>query len=215
MAITKLQLYNSACIHLGERQLSSLTEEREPRRLLDAAYDRGQGFIVRCLSKGLWNFAMKATKMDASTSITPSFGYAYAFDKPSDYVRMSAISADENFLDPLAFYDIERAYFYADVDPIYIRYVSSDSSYGSNFDLWPETFSEWAGAFLATQIAQPLMKDKDYKNLLTDTRRMLIEARSIDAQEEPVRFPAQGTWTRARYGGRSRRDRGSRNSLIG
>ena len=39
--ITRLQLYNSALLLLGERNLASLSENREPRRLLDHVWDTG------------------------------------------------------------------------------------------------------------------------------------------------------------------------------
>ena len=39
MAIDKLSVYNNALILIGERTLTALTENREPRRLLDSSFD--------------------------------------------------------------------------------------------------------------------------------------------------------------------------------
>jgi hypothetical protein len=59
--ITRLGLYNDALtLHLGERRLAGITENTEPRRILDAAWDRsGQpdGGPIHCLELGYWNFA--------------------------------------------------------------------------------------------------------------------------------------------------------------
>lgn len=214
MAITKLQLYNIALMALGERTIDSLSESGEPRRLLDEVYDRGKGAITRCLEQGQWNHAMRAVKIDASASVSPSFGFDRAFDKPTDFIRLNQISADENFSFPLEQYEIEGDYIYAWVDPLYLRYVSNASTYGADFSKWPDTFSEYVGYWMATQIAPKLINDVDLRLLREETRRLLIEARSKDASQEPPRRLPLGSWARSRGGG-IRGDRGNRGSLIG
>lgn len=214
MATDKISLYNIGLRFIGERSLASVAEDREPRHLLDEVYDAGDGAIKYFLEQGLWNFAMRAVQIDKSASISPSFGYQNAFDVPTDFVRLASISAGEYFTEPLTRYEKEQAYIYADVDPIYMRYVSNDSSYGNDLSLWPETFTLWAGAWLGMQIAPRLKNDLDLQHLEKRVKRLLVDARSKDAQEEPTRFPALSSWNRARFGG-SRSDRGSRSQLIG
>lgn len=214
MAITRLGLYNIACAAIGERQLDSLTENREPRRLLDTIYTRGNGAIRYFLECGLWNHAMRTIKIEEDASVTPSFGLTYAFSKPSDFVRLNQMSANEHFYDPLNEYEDEGGYWYADVNPLYIRYVSDHADYGADLSLWPESFSLWAGHWLATQIAPTLKNDIDMERLEKRTKDLLMKAQSLDAQNEPARFPPRGSWVRAR-GGRGGGDRGSRSTLIG
>jgi hypothetical protein len=45
MSASKLKLYNDALGILGERRLASLTENREPRRVLDEVWDAGKGVV--------------------------------------------------------------------------------------------------------------------------------------------------------------------------
>src|ERR1700724_1414124 len=71
---TQLFIYNEALGHLGERQLASLSEPREPRRVLDSYWSDVVGF---CLSQGLWKFAKRTILIDNSSSLTPQFGYNY------------------------------------------------------------------------------------------------------------------------------------------
>lgn len=216
MATDRLALYNIACFALGETRLANLNEEREPRRLLDEVWTRGAGAIRYWLEQGLWNHAIRTVQTDASTSVSPTFGLTYAFDKPSDFVRLVQLSASEYFSDPLTNYEIEANYFYAEVDPLYMRYVSDDGDFGNDLSLWPETFTLWGGTWMGLQIGKGLLNDKDYKDLKLDTKRLLIDARSKDAQQEPTRFPPYGSWVRARHGSRGGgRDRGSRSQLIG
>ena len=54
----RLSLYNDALLLCGERALTSLSEDREPRRLLDQIWNSG-GVNV-CLAEGQWFFAMRA-----------------------------------------------------------------------------------------------------------------------------------------------------------
>src|SRR3989304_2928798 len=97
---SRLSLYNQALTeHLEERRLVSLTENREARRVMDDVWDGPT--IKGCLSAGLWNFAIRSAMYAASPSIEPDFGYRYAFDKPTDWVRTAAVASDEYFKEPL------------------------------------------------------------------------------------------------------------------
>ena len=214
MTTDRIAIYNVALASLGERSLTALTESQESRRLLDEVWTRGGGAIKACLEQGLWNFAIRASQVDASSSISPAFGYANAFDKPTDFVRLVQLSPGEYFVDPLNNYEFEAQYIYADVDPIYIRYVSDDASYGNDLSLWPESFTLWMGHWMGVQIAPRLKNDLDMEKLEKRAYRLLVNARSRDAQQEPARFLPLGSWVRARSG-RSARQRGSRNQLIG
>jgi len=216
MATNKLSLYNIACLALKERPLDSLTEDAEVRHLLDEVYDRGQGAVKYCLEQGLWNFAMRAVKIDKDSSVSPSFGFNNAFSIPTDFVRLNQLSAGEYFSSPLMLYEFEQAYIYCDADPIYMRYVSDDGTWGGDMSLWPETFTQWVGYYLATQVGPSLLNDKDEEALEKKAKRRLRDARSKDASQEPVRFPPLSSWASSRSGRYSgRRDRGSRSSLIG
>lgn len=218
MATDKLTLYKIALAACGERSIAKLSEPRESRRLLDEVWNRGSGAVKYFLEQGLWNFAIRTSKLDSSSSVSTDFGYTYTFDMPSDYVRLVELSSGEYFTQPMTRFEIEQIYLFADVDPIYMRYISDDSSYGSDLSLWPETLTLWAGYWLATQIAPTLKNDIDMERLERRTRRYLADARSKDAQQEPARWPPLSSWASARLnriGHGGRRDRGSRGSLIG
>ena len=216
MATNKLAIYNVACLALGERPLDSLTDDVEIRHLLDHVYDRGDGVIRATLEQGHWNFGMRAVKIDKDSSVTPEFGFSNAFSIPLDFVRLNMISAGETFGRVLTRYEIEGAYIFADIDPIYLRYVSDDIEWGADLSLWPETFFKFVGYHLAGEVAPSLTNDIDMEALTRRITRVRRDARSKDASQEPVRFPPLSSWSTARFGRYSgRRDRGSRNSLTG
>ena len=213
MAITQLGLYNEALRILGERRLANLTENREPRRVLDDIWNDGARDY--CLEQGQWNFAMRAVQIDASTVTIPAFGFVNAFDKPSDHIRTAGVAEDEFFNVPLIHMLEEVGFWFADINPIYVRYVSNSDSYGYDLNRWPQTFSKYVAAYLASEAAFTLTQSPEKKQLaMALTAQRLLDARSKDAMAEATAFAPQGGWTSARRVG-TRGDRGKRNKLIG
>lgn len=220
MATTRLKIYNGALRLCSERAIASLTVNEEGRRLLDEIWN--DGGVRYCLEQGQWRFAMKAAKMTPDTSVTPDFGLANAYAKPSDWCVTSAVCQDEFYNVPLLRYTDEAGYWFADINPIYVKFVSDSESFGSNLALWPVSFTEYVKAYFAGQIIGKLSADQEKRDLILKPRtgllsQALLVAKNRDAMAEPTKFPAQGRWTRARQGGRNSgwNDGGNRGSLIG
>ena len=166
----------------------------------DEVFNRGSGAIRYFLEQGYWNHAIRTSQIDSSPSVDPVFGFAFAFDLPSDYVRLVQIGTGENFTDPLIRYEIEAGFIHADIDPIFFRYVSDDADFGNDLSLWPESFTLWAGTWLGVQVAPTLKNDLDLKELRKEEKRLKIDARSKVAQALPPRWPPLSSWARARHG---------------
>jgi uncharacterized protein YneR len=206
-------LYNGALAILGERKLASLSENREPRHQLDEIYSRD--FVERCLRAGQWNFAIRSIKPESSTTITPPFGHEFAFEKPSDLVRLAGFCSDEFFTNPITDYVTESDYWFAHQEDVYIRYVSNDSEYGFDFGKWPVDFTNWVEHELAERVAPRLTGlEYDSDKLANKVKKAKRDASATDAQEQGAKFPPPSSWQLARTG-RSRSDRGRRGSLIG
>lgn len=213
---TKLSLYNGALRVLGQPKLASLTEAAERRYLLDDAYD--DNAVNFCLSQGNWNFATRATQRDSNPSITPDFGLEYGFDKPSDWVKTTTITSDEFFKCPLVDgeYVDEQSKWFANIDPIYVRYISSDSAYGGDLSIWTPSFVDYFETYLARKIVKNVHQSStDFDGVMKMEAKALTRARSNDGANEGIKFmPATG-WARARSGWGGRSDRGRRNNLTG
>ena len=207
---TQLGLFNGALRLLKERKLASLSENREPRRLLDDAWGDGQteGAVKYCLQLGQWTFATRTVQADYSPSVEPPFGYRYAFDQPEDLVRVCGIFCDPECAIPLLKYTDERHFWYADQATIYVSYVSNGLDYGADLSLWPETFAKMVEAFLATEIAGNLSQSETLIQLAAQAfKQTRLEAASLDAANKPTKFMPQGSWTRARHGDSYRNSR--------
>lgn len=207
---TQLIIYNNALLELGEALLSGLSENREPRRVLD---QRWTTTVYKCLEAASWNFATRTIQIDADPDIDLSFGYTYAFPHPNDWLRTAAISADENFSCPLIDFADEASVWKANVTPLYIRYISNGADFGMDLSLWPNTFADYVAAQLAADIASRVRESKQ-ADMIKLARLRFSKAAAVDAVgQAPARKPV-GRFVNARAGGFGG-DRGRRGSLTG
>lgn len=209
----KLSIYNGALNIIGERRLANVTENRETRFKLDDIFDND--FLKRVLQMGQWNFAARSAKIPASTTISPTFGFEFAFPKPFDFVRTMRIAFDDFFKQPITQYNDEAGFWFANDEEIFVQYVSSDIQFGGDFSLWPFNFTEMTEHYLAYKVA-PRLTGLDLSDtaLLGKWKLALKEAKAVDAMESPARFAPQGAWASSRQGFRSG-ERGKRTQLIG
>lgn len=214
MSATKLQIYNEALTeHLGERELASLTESREPRRVLDNIWDAGG--VNYCLEKAQWSFGRRVLEITADTSVSPDFGHQFAFARPTDLARITKLCTDEFLRCPLLDYTYEGGYFFADIDIIYLEYVSTDTGFGGDMSRWPESFTRVVAAYLAYRACGRIKSTGASKDdLRKEFERLLADAASKDAMSTPTRFPPAGSWVSSR-GGNGNGERGSRTTLMG
>lgn len=220
MATDRLKIYNGALLICSEQQLASITENREPRHLLDLVWN--DGGVRYCLEQAQWHFAMRATRLDYNPSIEPDWGFRRAFDKPTDWVNTSGVFQDEFLQTPLTMYADEVSYWFADLDQIFVKYVSDDSLFGMDFGKWPASFTDYVKSYFASRVVHRLPGGADHIERITHPRtgvmaRNLLIAKNKAAMTQPATFPQRGTWAAARHRGMSgfRRDGGNTNSLIG
>lgn len=148
---TQLGLYQRALRLLGERRVVSLSEAREPRRVLDDAYE---DVVQFCLAQGMWSFAMrlrKITKKDKG-----DFDFKYMFDRPADVLHIFKVAKDKDFQPAnLLVHDFADTggKWYADVETLYVLHTSNSTDVGGNLALWPQAFSFYVAAVLAADVA--------------------------------------------------------------
>lgn len=209
---TKQQIFTGALYELGDRKVLT-TESVEARRALDDVYDE---VLAECLEAGSWNFAMETVQLAADTGVTPNFGYAEVFAKPTDWVKTIGISGDEYFAYPLLQYLDDSNYWSADITPIFVRYVSDDTGLGLDLTRWPTSFTRYVELELAVRVCMRLTNDKQLKEQLKMERdKARRRALNKDALDEPnPKFKPPGSWTQSRQSV-TRGDRGSRSNLTG
>lgn len=199
----KLAIYNGALRRLGSRRLASLAENREPRRVLDDIWGAGDKIARDVLELGDWNFAIKSVEGVYSPSVEPPFGHTRAFNKPDDFRRLSALSADPYFRLSLTAseYSDEAGYWFTDHDVIYIRYVSDDTDYGRDSSKWTGAFTDYLEAKMAWEACERITNSTSKRDRLERDMAMALKtAKSHDAMNEGVKFPQPTSWQTARQG---------------
>jgi hypothetical protein len=209
---SRLLLYKGACRHLGETSLSALTDNVPIRYALDDVWDGGG--VERCLDEGQWNFATRSSRLDHDPSITPDFGYPYAFEKPTDFVRTTSVCTDEFFNCPLREYRDELLYWWANQTPLFVRFVSKHNNYGMNIGEWPESFAAFAEAAFAYEVTSVATFASKRAETSAVRAELLLKAQSRDAMETPAPRKPLGSWASSR-GGFGGGERGSTSRLIG
>jgi hypothetical protein len=127
----------------------------------------------------------------------------------SDFIRTYRQSAYPQLDPPL--FDIvdEPNYWFANCDPLYVKYVSNSSAYGKDLSIWPETFADYVALRLALKTCKRITGKEPSEELIRAEKKARMDARAKDAMNEPIGFPPVGTWVRSRGGGfntRTRRD---------
>ncbi len=196
---TKLSIYNGALAILGETPLASLSEDRSARYWLDRAWDNG--IVDDCLEQGQWAFATRSQKITNSTSITPAFGYRYAFEIPDDFKGLIGIWTDDYFSDQLEKYFYEADVIYCDYDTIYIKFVSNAATYGYNLARWTQVFSKYVEHHLAVESEPNISNNPSLKaKLETQETSKLIAAKNFDKRNKQRKKMEAGTWVSSRSG---------------
>lgn len=198
---SQLEIYNLALSHIRESKLASLSEAREARYQLDLYYDQDLKWM---LEAGFWKFALRTVKIDYDPDTATAFGASRVFNKPTDWVRTYLVSASERLDPPLEEWVEEGNAFIADVTPIYVRYVSNESSgYGMDMTRWTARFIDAFTWRLASSIAPKIMgaSEASKAKIEESQDRKLKEALAFEAMREPNRRPPAGKWNQSRFRG--------------
>jgi len=199
----RLSIYQGALRLLGDGRIDSLTEDNPRRYKLDDAWVPSVNYM---LEQGLWNFAIRTDEIDYDANFEPLFGFQYAFSVPDDWVRTNDINQEPFFRERFENFEIEKDHWYADVNPLYIRYVSNGPQYGWNLGRWTQSFVKALEAYLAFECGLSISADRGTRSDLYQLyEKRLSEAKARDAVEEAVRRQPVGRLIRARFNNTSRR----------
>lgn len=210
---TKLGVYNLTLLELKQRKLTALTDNNVARRTLDDHWDSTVEWMI---AEASWNFAVRSVAIEHSEDVEPEFGFTYAIEQPSDYVRLVSIAANGDFWPTLDRYHIDTlagtTYWHTFVDPLYVRYVSNDTDYGWNLGRWTPSFERALVMQLACRAAPHItaMGADVLAGMEKRASRDLRNAKTKDAIEQMADRPPPGRLVSARINGSrmARRSRG-------
>jgi len=189
MALTKLSIYNDALLLIGERKLSSETEARESRRLLDSAFDLGA--VDYCLEIVKPVFSRATIKLTSSVA-SSNHDLDNVFTLPSDWISTIDVYSDSRLDQPISRYINENKTIACEYSTIYLRYVSNTK--GTVYSDWSPAFTRTVTAYLAREISLRLAPD-ELENLEATFTNRVEAALSIESEKEPQQRSKPSTTT--------------------
>lgn len=167
---TAVTIVSQALRELGENGITALTEDSTAGRLANALYDKERRKELRAHR---WNFAIKRVAL-AQFGTAPAFGYSYAYNIPSDYLRV----LEEQFHD--TDFKVENGKVLTDngtFNLLYVADITDPTMFDADFVDVLVARMKWKMAYAITGSAAKEQQAKaDYDTQVRD-------ARSIDAQE--------------------------------
>lgn len=134
-----------------------------------------------------WNFATKRSSL--ARAGTPSFGYADAYDLPTDFLRVNTLGSETDFYDHPVDYQIEngqillnRTDLFASGTSLPIRYVYDFTNVSKMSPLFITSFAASIAVFLSSKIKSSLV---DMDRLRQFEKDKTAEAKSVDGQQRP------------------------------
>jgi hypothetical protein len=199
---TKLSVFNSALVSLGNSPLASTSDNVSARKTLDSVWDDCLAFMIEA---GMWKFAARAQALTSGSSqgnSTSAIGLHIQYDLPSDYVRILNISDNNRFRPTLIDWKIEQNQLYCDAAQVYIEYVSNSTGFGYASTNWTPAFTKAMSDELALRAAPLLLAAGAGKieQLEKKAKRSLFIAKQRDAMQNPEMWPPPGRLVRSRAG---------------
>ena len=188
-SLSEIDIINRALSKIGDRRISSRTENTNRARIMDGLYE---GVRDELLRECPWNFAVKRTSLSAVTP-APIYEWTTSFDVPSDLLYM--VSTESN-----SAYRLEGNQILSNqtnsLRITYIRRVTDTTEFDTGF-------AEALAAKLAYEAAPNITADTELQDaLFRDFNLTLIRSKKTDGQEDAPREWADDDWELARSGGR-------------
>jgi len=182
-----------ALIRMGGPPITSLDDGSKIANTFKAIWDTVVDIVLR---DHPWNFAIARSNMTLLAE-TPTWGFTYVFQLPTDCLRILGIGDSDNVdINPLLVYKIEGQKLYTDESAVYLKYVQRITSIGT-FDA---RFASALASRLAMETAIYLTQKPEVKSQMQKEYFLeLSGARGIDAQEDtPQEVVISGDWEDSR-----------------
>jgi len=188
---SEVAICNAALAKVSNNRIASLTEGSTAGDLCNEMYGRIRDRLLR---RHLWNFNKRRVKL-ARLSEAPVFGWTYAYQLPSDWLRNIAVHADAAGRNPSQAYQVEGRRILADHEDIWLVYGARVTD-PNEFD---EMFREALAYALAVELAVPLAKSATLRDRMAEAfETFALEAQTIDGQDDPPEFAAEPGWATVR-----------------
>lgn len=196
---TEVSISSNALLRLGADPINSFDEADntgsniERARLASNLWPSVRRAVLR---GGTWNCATKRALLSPDAT-APAFGYAYRFQRPTDWLRNVSLSPDPEQVVEFDF-RVEGNFILTNEAVVYLVYIYDNTN--------PNTYDATLVAALETgmsaALAYPVTKSTSLAEAIAgELKDLLRDARNLDAQDDPNETLGDFPLYRARFGG--------------
>lgn len=168
---TDIDMASNALVLIGDDPINSLSEDVAAANLYSSTYEH-------VLSEHPWSFALKEQYLSRlSQSPDRETGYAYAFQMPTDLIRLWAIMPTSN-------YRIVGGQLYSNTNKLLARYV-----YKAPETLLPAHFAKTMEYKLAADFSMSVAEDENKMQIF---ERKYRDALTISMAKDSSQHPYEG-----------------------
>lgn len=184
-----IDICNQALLLLGQPSITTLDTDTDDSKAVEYCARAYESCRVSLLSQVNWKFAMDRVELVEDTSISaliPDDTWAYAFDLPTDFLRLVETSVSE--------FEISGGYFYCNQDDdVFILYVA-DVDEGQ----MPVTFTAALAALIARDICFAMTGDAKLLEVLNGVYAQRLNIAKSHDNQHLFMTDADDDWIAAR-----------------
>jgi hypothetical protein len=170
-----VEITSNALRLLGDDPITSLTEDSERARLVNALYEEVRDEVTRA---AMWNCA-KDRQVLASLATTPAFGWSFYHQLPSTCLRVVDVLSGDIRVE----HEIEGRKLMTDESSVNLIFLKKITDPNDMDSLFIGVYT----AKLAAELAEPITGSRTLaEQMWTLYDRKVREARTIDSQEGTV-----------------------------
>ena len=196
--VSRISVYNLVAGMLGESPvlvMPTAQDDTPIARAIDRYWDSARGAALRA---NTWRFARTRAQLPA-LSTPPAFGFAFAFNLPSDFVRIVelGIPSASGWAIALDRFEREGMQILADYAPlnlVYIRDMPEPETWDGDFELG-------FAMMFASMAAYDITGDMSLGQALRqDFEKQFADAQVADGNDGPPLTFEEDNWLTARWG---------------
>lgn len=173
--VDNVDICNAALIKIGDKIISSLTEDNPSARRLNIIFNQQRDYLLRSHP---WNFAIARVQL-AELTVTPNFEFTHQYQLPVDF-----LSVVEIYNDPDAIYRIEDGKILTDLSKVQLVYIKKVTD-PNKFD---PHFTQALSALLAVEIAYSRSANPTLTaQVEVQARKLVKEAKRFDSANSSIR----------------------------
>ena len=174
MMASAVSICSNALLLLGDKPISSFSENTDRAQLCSNLWESARDSILRCHP---WNCAIKRVSLSPE-AVRPAFGFSHQFALPGDWLRNVLIN-DVHY--EVVDHTVESGKLLMDGTTLNLRYIWRNTDPAN----WDAMLVEAAELKMAARLAYPITQSTTKQQFQTQLlEAFLRKARAVDGQDE-------------------------------